>query len=149
MHIVPDKLKEELKDQYVVYDAKAVRSAWQAITDYSHLQLLQIDEEYRSLSLDNWNKVLQASDTSKQKYIKNFYDCNHFAVLFKAEVGLILVNGCGLVLDFSGEHAFNLIIVGEENKPPSFKFVEPQLDNWIVPNSSPHYNLKGNGLIIL
>ena len=149
MQIIPDKLKDDLKDNYVEYSAGDIRSAWQANTDYAHLQLLQIDSKYRALRTEDWKKVMNDSDTRTQKYIADFYDCNHFAFLFKAEVGLLLVNGCGLVLDFSGQHAFNVAVIGDDSKKPAFRFIEPQGDNWIIANSKPYYNLKGQGLIIL
>ena len=150
MKILDEGLAAQLKGKWQVYDAPTVRSAWQAITDYAHIQLLCVDDEYRALKLEDWIKVMKNTDTSSFQYTPHFFDCNSFACAYKAEVSRLLVNGCGLVLDFSARHAFNLALIAGKKKP-EFKFIEPQQsgDAWINPNSRPCYNLKGQGLVYL
>ena len=150
MRILDDGMAAKVKDKWTVYTPADVRNAWQAIRDYAHLGLLMADDEYRCLKPEDWQAVIEASDTSGYQYTPHFFDCNSFALAMKAEVSRLMVNGCGLVLDFSGRHAFNLAIIGG-GKTPTFRFFEPQQDSgeWIVANSKACYNLKGNGLVYL
>ena len=146
MKIIPGELKSDLANKFTVFDAKTVRSAWQANTELAHMQLILLDSEYRALSDENWQQVMNAADTSKKQYLPNYFDCDKFAFLFHSEVNALLVNGVGLVLDFSGKHAFNVAIVSGDK--PTFKFIEPQTDGWIQANSKPCYSMN-SGLVIL
>lgn len=148
MQIIPGPLAAELRDRYTVYSRAQIRAAWQAVTDYAHIDLILKDDNYRALAEADWQKVMAASDTRTLKYTPDYSDCDYFALLFCAEVQSLLVNGCGWMLDWSGEHSFNLVVVGG-GAEPKFKWVEPQGDSWIIPNSAKCYNLKGRGLVIL
>lgn len=147
--IIDTSLKEELKDSLIEVPANTVRSVFQENTNWSHIQLLLIDSKYHALSTDNWQKVLNTSNTKAEKYLTNYYDCNHFAFLFKAEVGLLLVNSVGLVLNFSGHHAFNSVLICDTPGQYEFKFIEPQADRFIQLKDNPIYGLQGQGLIII
>ena len=148
MKILDEGLAAQLDGKWQVYDAATVRSAWQAVSDYNHMQLLQVDDKYRALKLEYWQMVMAASDTSSYRYTASYFDCNSFALAFKAEVSRLLVNGCGLVLDFTAHHAFNLALIAGQDKP-TFNFIEPQGVNWILADSKPCYNMKGQGLVYL
>ena len=148
MRIIDEGLAALLDGKWQVYDAATVRSAWQEVSDYNHISLLQVDDKYRALKIEDWHRVMAASDTSSYRYTASYFDCNSFALAFKAEVSRLLVNGCGLVLDYTGHHAFNLALIAGQDKP-TFRFIEPQAENWIVTGSQPCYNMKGQGLVYL
>lgn len=148
MQIIPGKLAAELANQYHEYSAHDIRTAWQANTDHAHISMICLDSKYRTLSLENWQKVMAESDTHAMKYEHEFRDCDDFAWIFKAEVSSLEINGCAFVIDVSGQHSFNIAVIGGEDKP-SFRLIEPQLDNWAIANSSAPYNMKGQGIVIL
>lgn len=148
MKILDEGLAAQLDGKWQVYDAATVRSAWQAVSDYNHIQLLQIDEHYRALARADWQTVMQASDTRTLKYQKDWRDCDDFSMLFCGEVKSLLVNGIGWMIDFSARHSFCMVLVAGKPKP-EFAWIEPQADSWIIPNSASCYNLKGQGLCIL
>ena len=148
MTILPDSLKDEIKKDRKVFDADDVRSAWQKNTDLAHFQLLLDDDEYYGLPEDTWQKIMEDSDTKTYKYIPEFRDCDDFAFIFKGELAQSAINGCGIVFNSGGKHAYNVVIVNTD-KGPSFKFIEPQLDKWIITGSKPYYAKQGPGFVLI
>ena len=148
MSIIKEQIKEQIKETRKVYTEQQVRSAWQAKTDLAHLSLMLDDTKYYGVPTSTWQQIMEQSDTSSYKYIPEFRDCDDFAFLFKGELTRVALNGCGLVINYGGKHAYNVGIVAD-SETPSFRFIEPQNDQWIITDSKPCYSTNGPGIVII
>ena len=148
MKILKDELVDLIKKDRTIYTAKQVRDAWQSNTKLSHFNLLLDDSQYYGLPQGTWEKIMSESDTHSYKYIPEFRDCDDFAFLFKGELVQAAMNGCGLVFNTGGKHAYNVGLISGKDAP-SFRFIEPQEDNWIITDSEPYYSSAGPGLVIM
>ena len=75
-----------------------------------------------------WNRILQHLGIHKLSYESDIRDCDDFAKLVWAQTALLRVNGVGLVVDYSGGHAY-LAVVVPTCDGPVILFVEPQRDD--------------------
>ena len=142
--------QDEIKESRETYSAQEVSSAWQKNTELSHLSLMLDDSKYYGLPLKVWQDIMKQSDTRQMKYIPEFRDCDDFAFAFKGELVKWAINGVGLVFNIGGKHAFNVAIISNDGgELPTFKFIEPQNDEWIITESRPLYNLQGSGFVII
>ena len=142
------KVLQTIKDNRKVFSADAVRSHWQRQTDLSHFKLLLDDSKYYALHSLVWKNVMDSTDTKSYKYIPEFRDCDDFAFLFKGLLAKAAMNGCGLVINYGGKHAYNVgLVYGDSGL--GFHFIEPQQDNWIITGSKPCYSVSGPGLVII
>ena len=132
---------QQVVKAWTVHDGADVQKAWKAGAG-SHLRLTLFDDRYHALPRELWHELCQETHTNELKYVRSFFDCNSFADSLK---GLIkarwAVNGIGFVADLSGQHAFNAVLIAGDNGL-EIGFVEPQRDDWIVPQSKPCYDLK-------
>ena len=84
------------------------------------------DAKYRALSDGNWERLLYWANLSRHKWVAEYRDCDDFARYCRGKLSVMaLANGCGVLLDSSGGHAFNFAIVdrGDEIELRAF---EPQ-----------------------
>lgn len=111
------------------------------------MQELPLDSRYKILPMETWWRFLRWSGVNNLKYVPDFLDCDDFAFILKAECHRELqVNGIGLVIDFSGQHAYNCIGVDEGSGKIGIATIEPQNDQLIVTYES-MYDAE-SGLII-
>tara|TARA_Y100000310_G_scaffold341791_1_gene442167 strand:+ start:12381 stop:12851 length:471 start_codon:yes stop_codon:yes gene_type:complete len=104
-----------------------------------------LDRKYNVVSEDTFKKFAFIDPTDKFKYFKESFDCDDFALNFKAMMALIFgVNSIGVVIDDSGGHAYNVVLLSNG----SVKFFEPQTDKWLEVGEGQKYELKA-GLILL
>ena len=137
-------LVRDIKRNSHVVHSNVVRAGWEDSIG-SDLQLILLDRKYWALPEEVWKDVLQYSGVDSHAYVDERFDCDDFAWSFKGNVAWKLrVNGVGTVVDFSGSHAYNVIIVVEE-EDIVFKFLEPQNDKWVV--GGPMYKME-NGFVI-
>lgn len=112
------------------------------------MQPLCLDSTYRALPEPVWREFLQHSDVNEKRYQAEFFDCDDFAGCLKYRASRDLaVNGIGLVLDFSGGHAYCALLVVTKTGKLTIRMVEPQSDRFIVPKSRKMYRLDG-GVIV-
>ena len=93
----------------------------------SGMKRLHLDSKYWACSKKEFQDWITWDWTNKKKYISEQYDCDNFAFNFKARVARKFgVNSVGLVIDYSGGHAYNLIVFSDG----TWKIFEPQNDRW-------------------
>ena len=94
------------------------------------LQPLILDREYRVASYEAVQLYLKWSKIDQQKYVAETFDCDDFAASLRGEARLKLkLNSVGEVLDFSGKHAYSVILTYvKPGGPLRFIVVEPQSD---------------------
>lgn len=91
------------------------------------------DGDYNIISLAAWKMLLAWSWVDKFQYVADRRDCDDYAKYLWGQVPMRLkVNGIGLVCDYSGGHAYNVVVTFEGDGPPILAFVEPQTDQFVA-----------------
>ena len=87
------------------------------------------DGTLSSLPRDVWMAILEWSDVDRVQYVTNARTCSNFALALAGQISLRCgVDGCGVVADFSGGHAYNCLLVHDDAGALSVLLVEPQSD---------------------
>jgi len=90
---------------------------------------LPLDGTYYTVDLDTFKKIIEWDWTDTRKYLEDTFDCDKFAMYFKSRMAIDFgINAIGVVLDYSSEHAYNLIIVKDQQGVKWYLY-EPQNDN--------------------
>ena len=113
------------------------------------IRRLHLDSKYWACSKKEFEDWIKWDWTNKKKYIAEEYDCDNFAFSFKARCDRkIGINAVGLVIDYSGGHAYNVVCFTDA---PA-ELYEPQSDRWVtkgnIRSRNELYKLT-NGYIIL
>ena len=91
------------------------------------MDIFALDNKYLVTSQKDMKKIIDWDWTDNKKYVKERYDCDNFAFSFKAMVDKRFgVNNVGLVIDYSGGHAYNIMVFSDG----SVRLFEPQNDKW-------------------
>jgi hypothetical protein len=90
---------------------------------------LRLDGTYYATDLTTLKKIIDWDWTDTRKYVNEIFDCDKFAIYFKARVSLDFgINAVGVVLDYSAGHAYNLVILKEPDGRVQWYLFEPQRD---------------------
>jgi hypothetical protein len=86
---------------------------------------LPLDTQYRLTNHSNMLNIVAWDTTDQIQYIRERFDCENFAILFKAIVDLYFgLNQVALILDYISKHSYNLILYPNEKH----EVCEPQSD---------------------
>ena len=89
---------------------------------------LRLDGTYYTTDLDTFKKIIEWDWTDTRKYLAETMDCDKFAMYFKSRMAIDFhINAIGVILDYSAEHAYNLIII-KDVQGVKWLLYEPQLD---------------------
>ena len=128
--------------------ADDVRHALEVAIGSDGVRVYCLDGEYKVVPEAEMMAVVRATRTSVEQYVAEYHDCDQFARELWARIpnqsGL---NSAALVIDFSGQHAYNAIVVDADGSL-AVKFVEPQADAEFKLHSQPCYILS-NGLVLI
>ena len=112
------------------------------------VQLIPLDTTYWVASEADTLALAQDTHTSAKQYVAERFDCDDFAFLFKGLMsGKEGLNSVGLVIDFSGKHAYCVAVV-DTPKGVVARFIEPQRDAYVRLHTAPCYKLA-SGIILL
>lgn len=120
-------------------------NAWMQQTIESmglNMKRLVLDSLYYMTNQSNMLNIIAWDYTDTLQYVKERFDCENFAVLFKAISDLhFRVNQVGIVLDYESGHGYNLIVYPDGN----IQVLEPQHDNVYLWTKRPEvfYPLRG------
>jgi len=127
---LPDIQYEEQTGGFVRGAISKTILSWQysgKLSLSSKMEIKAIDNKYWTCSEKDWKKIIEFDWTDEKKYVTEQYDCDNFAFNFKARVARKFgLNSVGLVIDYSGGHAYNLIVFSDG----TWKIFEPQSDNF-------------------
>ena len=140
--------------QYEERTGSAIRLAInQTIVDWKNsgkiphtatMEIKALDSKFWTCNEADWKKIIDFDWTDEKRFVADQYDCDNFAFNFKARVARKFgVNSVGLVVDYSGKHAYNLIVFSDG----TWKIFEPQSDRWPNPGSG-LYKFE-NGFILI
>lgn len=86
---------------------------------------LPLDAKYALTNRKNFANVVAWDITDRMEYVRDFFDCDKFAMLFKVMVNLIFnLTQVVYVIDYKSSHSYNLILF-PNSEPMVF---EPQSD---------------------
>ena len=125
-------------------------TAWvQQVIDSMGLEIIRLplDAAYYLTNESNFLNIVAWDWTDRIDYLKERFDCENFAILFKAIVDLYFhLNQVAVVIDYKSGHGYNLVIF------PNGKVMvmEPQSDGLYVWTRRPEqfYSLQGAIVII-
>lgn len=99
----------------------------------SGLDLWGLDKSYKAVDRLAWDLILAYSQVDKKKYKADTFDCDNFAVSLAGTVTMKWgLNGIGIILDFSGGHAYSALLVQDEDEGLYIAVVEPQTDEFVI-----------------
>ena len=105
-----------------------------------------LDNKYVAVSEKEFQKIIDWDWTDNKKYVAEKYDCDNFAFSFKARLDRKFhINTVGLVIDYDGGHAYNIIIFSNGTS----KIFEPQSDSWPKKGSGMYIFNRSNVEIII
>lgn len=114
-----------------------------------------LDSEYRVIPLKQMMDVVQTCHVEAIRYQANYVDCDkHSRLLWSLIPVIFRINNIGMVLDYSGRHSYNVVVVDADDDKPEgdgdglkVVWLEPQTGSAIKIHSEPYYSLK-RGLIL-
>jgi hypothetical protein len=90
---------------------------------------LRLDRTYYTVTIDMFKKIIYWDWTDTKKYLYDMFNCNKFAMYFKARLAINFgFNAVGVILDYSAGRAYNLVIL-RDPRGVSYYLYEPQNDN--------------------
>lgn len=99
------------------------------LPNFRYDRWLRLDIAYYGVDLETFMKIVVWDWTDTKKYILDKFDCDKYAIYFKARMALDFgINALGVVLDYSSGHAYNVVIFTDVDEPILF---EPQNDKLI------------------
>ena len=136
-----------------VVDRDAVEKCVSAVPPGSGVVVYALDSKYWVVGEDAAMDAVRSCHTDALKYVADRFDCDKFARTLYADLPLkFQLNSVGFVLDWSGRHSYNLLVVDEKPDADApvlgVRWVEPQSDAEIKLHSKPYYDL-GSGIVIL
>lgn len=115
--------------QATIHHAEDVRKAWEASVGAA-LQFIPLDAYCMALPHDTWLQVFAAIPTKDDldQYVSEAADCDKHSFLFYGLCSaMFYLNGVGVILDFSGAHSYNAVLVQPRaGAQPEIRIVEPQ-----------------------
>ena len=99
-----------------------------AASPLRRLQCVTLDKTYRVAPEAIVRRMVERSKVDDRKYVAERFDCDDFALLFKAECARWWrLNSVGMVADFSGGHAYTAVLTHADGVL-SWIVIEPQSD---------------------
>ena len=109
----------------VVFDKKEVRRVLNKFA--GKMDDVLLDNYYYCLTREEWTHVIKEIGPDANKYTPEKYDCDSFSRYFWAEVNhKYEVNGLMVVVDYSGRHSYNALLVHDGHGHLSVDLFEPQ-----------------------
>lgn len=125
-HQTPLKLLDRLT---VVDGAFIDRVLAKAIPAYDNgVRRLYLDGKYWLPSQRDARRIIEWSQVNTIPWQSDIYDCDDHAEALRHDFRSCRVNACGLIVDWSGGHAYNIVIFPDEQ----FWFVEAQSDRIVA-----------------
>ena len=143
-------IKKQIEAQHQLVDADKVMKLFNK-KKFNGIQPILLDRKYKVPTYEVWVNILDRNRVDRRFYKPEHFDCDDFAkIIYAYSSKEFELNSCGLVLDWSGRHAYNVFLfINLENKL-DFSFFEPQDDCFLKENYlfTGQYALK-DGMIIL
>src|SRR3990167_10196500 len=84
-----------------------------------------LDQQYAITTGDSWYATMRNFWLQQKRHVANLYDCDDFAFWMKAWAAGLGITGVAIVIDYSAEHAYNVIVLEEVEGLMAY-LIEPQ-----------------------
>jgi len=116
------EVAENKHTSYPVYkiSKESIQQAWRESPLMRMRIMTMNDREYYCYKLADWKKIFKESEPLNKKfpYVAERRDCDKFMAYFKGITSMkYLISGVGMVIDYSGGHAYNLLAVKIDQEP--------------------------------
>jgi len=99
---------------------------------------LCFDLKYRIPHINTLQNILQRDWLNRKQYVREFFDCDDFAICLKAHfVEQHQINAIGVVIDIISRHAYNVALAHDDDLNISCYVIEPQTDEIFPINQRP------------
>ena len=107
---------------------KFVEDALSVLPNYDNgVSRMTLDTKFWMVNKEQMRKIVEEDMTDERKYRKSLFDCDNFSLMFMNHLADTYgVNQAGLVLDYSGTHAYNVIVYPDK----TIELFEPQTDQF-------------------
>jgi len=91
---------------------KFVENALSALPNYGDkVTRMTLDGKFWMVDKEQMKKIVEEDMTDKKKYQRDLFDCDNFSLMFVTHLADTYdINQAGIVLDYSGAHAYNVIV---------------------------------------
>jgi hypothetical protein len=101
------------------------------------MRFYQLDVQYRLTNQANWLNAIMWEWSDSKEYIREWWDCDDFAISFWLHCRLYLkLNSCAFTIDYSSEHGYIMLLYADAKK----SILEPQTDT-VAPLSERNMDL--------
>jgi len=140
----PPELETPLKQVDTVFISKALSQ--KRIYRGNGLERKSLDVNYWVCTRQDFVRIIKWDWTNSKKYISEKYDCDNFALTFKARMDRKFhLNSVGVVVDYSGGHAYNCVVFADGTA----EIFEPQSDTFRTDRMGTGYYMCESGIILL
>ena len=99
-------------------------------------------------SQEAWQTALQYVGTNRLKYIAGQWVCREYSALFGViAAGVLGIDAVGRVVDFSGKHSYNAIVVPDKTGGFRVMIIEPQTDRVVEGLDPKHHYVGKSGFV--
>ena len=138
-HLYKWRLRREVRESTQTFTSDDLVECWEN-GPLSGLQLLLVDENYRIVTPDVIDLLLERSNLSDREWTADTFDCDNFAVCLTSEMSRIWRVNVGIVVDFSGRHAYSAAFTHDGDGNLSVEVIEPQSDRSVRVGESDMYS---------
>ena len=129
----------------VAFSKKAVRRLLNQ--QFGKMGDVLLDDQYFVLSQPEWDQVIKAIGPEKDGYRPNRFDCDSFSRVFWGKVNeQYEVNGLFVVIDYSGKHSYNALLIHDGKQGLTIRLYEPQNGTYPTKGAKPY--ICGSGFFI-
>ena len=107
-------LNEKVQENTVIISSEDIREA--ISKTYPKFQVMVLDRKFWTVTLDVMKEIIDFNQGDKRKYLAERYDCDNFALQFKAAVSRNFgITGVGMTVDIPGKHSYNMLATTNED----------------------------------
>jgi hypothetical protein len=147
-HALKTRFKRAYYKQHIAGDLVALSQAEVAqrlAKVFPNAKVFWEDSSYYVCSLSTMRELIEQCWVDEVTYASQVMDCDKFSMLFKSVMALYYhLNNIAIVLNYSGQHSFNLLILKE-----GIFIYEPQAGKFWKPGEDHGVRYKVDGEIIL
>lgn len=145
-------IRKRIKEESIKVDSSVLA---QLIAENTQLEPKILDRKKVSIPLDLLETILDNTKVDERKYIAESGDCDDFAIALAGVTrNRFRYGGIGIVIDYSGRHAYNCAMIHDPDNPDQVGliFIEPQSDGLIkkgmAMSSSESYKMERGFILI-
>ena len=103
---------------------------------------MPLDEHLIAVPVGVLKKAIEDDRGDLREYRKEVFDCDDFSRAFVTGMAIRGITAAGMVVDYSGGHAYNVVITVDVDDVIKLHCLEPQSDEFVNAESGEQYSAK-------